>query len=57
MAWVSEASKLPRVDKKSALWREFEAMSKRSLRDRITYGLVWNTNPCLMTNPFARLTP
>ena len=34
------------------LWREFDAMAKRSLKDRITYGFIYTYKPVLDDEPY-----
>ena len=40
------------MDEKERLWRDFEAMAKRPLSQRIKYGFIWTYKPVLDDEPY-----
>jgi len=40
------------VNDRDALWRDFEAMSRRTLEQRIRYGFIWTYKPVLDDAPY-----
>ena len=41
-----------KVDERDQTWREFEAMAKRPLSQRIRYGFVYTYKPVLDDEPY-----
>jgi hypothetical protein len=40
------------MDERASWWREFEAMAKRPLKDRINYGFIRTYKPVLDDAPY-----
>ncbi len=40
------------MNDRDALWRDFEAMSRRTLEQRIRYGFIWTYKPVLDDAPY-----